>query len=223
MQAEFWQDRWQRNEIGFHIHKANPNLTKHWHVTQLAKGSKVFVPLCGKTLDLLWFAEQGYQVLAVELVQTAVEAFFTENQLDYHVQQCGDFLRYESANICIYCGDFFKLTANDIADCQGFYDRAALVSWTENLRHQYVQHLTDILPKGCQGLVLVVDYAQNQMSGPPFAIDQAMIADFFAGHCQHRLLDVRDILQYEPKFKQRGVTRMEEHIYWVGKQTAETI
>lgn len=217
MQADFWHERWQRNEIGFHIHKTNPNLLKHWHLTQLKKGDTVFVPLCGKTLDLLWFAEQGFNVLGVEIVESAVQAFFTENNLAYRCETQGNFTLYISENITIYCGDFFQIRKKMLAHCSAFYDRAALVSWGDTLRQQYAQHLCSILPVHCKGLVLVVDYLQEQMAGPPFAIDQAMISDFFASHCDYRLLDVRDILKYEAKFQERGLQRLEEHIYWVNK------
>ncbi|MFT0212068.1 thiopurine S-methyltransferase [Pseudomonas sp. F1_0610] len=217
MQAEFWRERWERNEIGFHIHKTNPNLLKHWHRTQLQAGDTVFVPLCGKTLDLLWFVEQGFNVVGVELVESAVQAFFAENNLAYLCQTQGAFTVYISDNITIYCGDFFQLSKEMLTQCSGFYDRAALVSWSDALRQQYAQHLCSILPAQCQGLLLVVDYLQEQMTGPPFAIDQTMIDAFFAVHCDYRLLDVRDILKYEKKFQERGLHRLEEHIYWLKK------
>ena len=42
----------------------------------LAKGAAVLVPLCGKSLDLVWLAEQGHAVIGVELA----EAFVKEQQ-----------------------------------------------------------------------------------------------------------------------------------------------
>lgn len=69
MQADFWQARWQRNEIGFHLSEVNPYLLRHWPTLGLSADSRVLVPLCGKSLDLSWLAGQGHAVLGVELAE----------------------------------------------------------------------------------------------------------------------------------------------------------
>lgn len=218
MHADFWQQCWDQGQARFHLRCTNPNLPHYWPHELFAPGDTIFVPLCGKSVDLLWFAEQGWNVLAIELIETAVQAFFTENNLSYSCVQQGDFVEYVSGSIRVLCGDFFKLSAADLADCRGFYDRAALVSWQGEGQAQYASHLARILPAGCHGLMLVVDYEQEQMPGPPFAISTAAMQALLGHECSISQLGQRDILRYEPGFKARGVTRMDEHIYAVVKR-----
>ncbi|MDH3688008.1 MAG: thiopurine S-methyltransferase, partial [Gammaproteobacteria bacterium] len=53
MKAEFWHDRWQKSEIAFHQQEINTRLQKYWIRLNRPKNSRVFVPLCGKSLDML--------------------------------------------------------------------------------------------------------------------------------------------------------------------------
>ncbi len=78
MNAEFWHSRWQEKRIGFNQSAVNPLLINYFKQLNLPAGSLVFVPLCGKSIDMAWLAAQGYDVVGVELVETAVQAFFTE-------------------------------------------------------------------------------------------------------------------------------------------------
>ena len=81
MNPEFWQARWQDKRIGFNQPKVNPLLVKYFSVLDLPVGSRVFAPLCGKSIDMRWLLEQGYDVVGVELVESAVEEFFAEQNI----------------------------------------------------------------------------------------------------------------------------------------------
>src|SRR5450830_150029 len=89
MDSQFWRERWARNQIGFHLPEVNPYLQRHWPLLALAQGAKVLVPLCGKSLDLVWLASQGHRVLGVELSEQAVDAFFSEQGLTPRICQRG--------------------------------------------------------------------------------------------------------------------------------------
>ncbi|MEM9494187.1 MAG: thiopurine S-methyltransferase, partial [Myxococcota bacterium] len=78
MNTEFWHDCWQQNDIAFHKSEANPLLLKYLDKLALPQGARIFVPLCGKTLDIPWLLAQVYRVAGAELVQTAVEQLFAE-------------------------------------------------------------------------------------------------------------------------------------------------
>ena len=82
MDEQFWQARWAENQIGFHQRETNPYLERYWSQLQLPAGCQVLVPLCGKTLDMLWLAAQGHRVLGVELAERAVEDFFALTSAD---------------------------------------------------------------------------------------------------------------------------------------------
>lgn len=217
MHEEFWQARWARSEIGFHLPEVNPYLQRYWPTLGLAEGARVLVPLCGKSLDLAWLAGQGYQVLGVELTQRAVEDFFAEHQLQPQVSEVGAFRRYQAGNLEIYCGDFFALTAQQLGGCVGLYDRAALIALPAEMRARYVAHLTQILPSACQGLLVTLDYDQEQMAGPPFAVSDEEVQRLLAGHWQLQQLECIDVLGENWRFLKRGLERLDERVYRLRK------
>lgn len=213
MHQEFWQERWDRGEIGFHLKDVNPLLRRHWPALQLAVNSRVLVPLCGKSLDLAWLAAQGLQVLGIELSEKAVQAFFTEHDLLPEVMQQGPFRVYRSESIEIFCGDFFALTAADLRDCRALYDRAALIALPERMRERYVAHLTAILPAHCQALLVTLDYPQQQMDGPPFAVSDELVHQLYEPAWRVERVAEVDALAGNWKFIERGLTRLEERCY----------
>ncbi|MBV4474397.1 thiopurine S-methyltransferase [Pseudomonas botevensis] len=215
MQPDFWYKKWESNQIGFHQPQVNPYLQRHWPDLSVAEQARVLVPLCGKSLDLLWLAGRGHQVLGVELSEKAVEDFFSEQQLPVQVSEKGAFKRYRAGSIELWCGDFFALTADDVADCAALYDRAALIALPAPMRERYAAHLQAILPTGLQGLLITLDYDQTQMSGPPFAVDDAEVQRLLCGAWQVQMLEAQDVLGENGKFLQAGATRLEERAYRV--------
>ncbi len=214
MHEDFWQQRWARNEIGFHLSEVNPYLQQFWPALNVAPGERVLVPLCGKSVDMLWLAEQGYRVLGVELAQAAVEAFFNEQNLLAEIDQVGAFRRYRSGAIEVLCGDFFRLTAADLLECRAFYDRAALIALPALLRERYAAHLTAILPSDCVGLLVTLDYPQAQMSGPPFAVSELEVEQLLTSPpWVVQVLESRDVLGENQRFVQRGLNRLDERVY----------
>lgn len=212
MQPEFWYKKWESNQIGFHLPEVNPYLQRHWAVPATAR---VLVPLCGKSLDLAWLAGRGHQVLGIELSEKAIEDFFSEHQVTPHVSAMGPFKVYRADSIELWCGDFFALTADDVADCAALYDRAALIALPAPMRERYAAHLQQILPHSVQGLLITLDYDQAQMPGPPFAVGDGEVQRLLAGAWQVGMLEEQDVLGESWKFLQAGVTRLEERVYWV--------
>lgn len=217
MHADFWQGRWARGEIGFHLDQVHPALLRHWSRLNLPKDAKVLVPLCGKSLDLAWLAGQGFKVLGVELSQKAVEAFFSEHKLDAEISQHGAFSVYRSGALEIYCGDIFALTADDVAACQGIYDRAALIALPPPMRQRYAAHLSAILPAGCQQLLVTLVYDQAQMDGPPFAVSDAEVSALYASSWQLELLEAKKVAATNPRMRELGL-QLEERFYLLQRQ-----
>ena len=213
MEPKFWQARWARNQIGFHLSEVNPYLLRHWPQLSLVDGAKVLVPLCGKSLDLMWLASHGFQVMGVELSEQAVEAFFSEQNLTPRISSQGAFKVYRADGIEIWCGDFFALDADALADCHAFYDRAALIALPPLMREQYAAHLHTLLRPGCQGLLITLDYDQTQKAGPPFAVTDDEVKGLFGSHWTLEALEEQDILGDSWKFVQDGVTRLVERAY----------
>lgn len=213
MEEAFWQARWAQGQIGFHLQEVNPYLQQHWPSLSIAPGSQVLVPLCGKSLDMAWLAGQDLRVLGVELADRAVEDFFAEQGLQPEVEQQGVLRLYRAAGVEIYCGDFFNVQAEHVAGCTALYDRAALIALPETMRARYVEHLAAILPGNCRGLLVSLEYAQEEMSGPPFSVSQAEIDARLSPYWQIELLARHDVLNENWRFLQRGLSSLHESIY----------
>ncbi|MCX7080457.1 MAG: thiopurine S-methyltransferase, partial [Pseudomonas sp.] len=139
--------------------------------------------------------------------------FFSDQQLEPQISQRGAFTLYQVGSIALWCGDFFALSAEDVADCAAVYDRAALIALPPEMRERYAAHLNQILPSGCQGLLITLDYDQMQMSGPPFAVVDAETRSLLGDHWQLRVEEERDVLGESWKFLQSGVSRLDERVY----------
>ena len=213
MQPEFWHKKWASNQIGFHLPQVNPYLQRHWPELAIPARARVLVPLCGKSLDLLWLAGQGHQVLGIELSQTAVEDFFSEQQLAPEVSDAGAFKVYRAGAIELWCGDFFALTARDVADCAALYDRAALIALPPPMRERYGAHLQQILPAELRGLLITLDYDQAQLPGPPFAVEDNEVQRSWGCFWRLHMLQEQDVLGESWKFLRAGVTRLVERVY----------
>lgn len=212
MKKEYWLDRWQREEIGFHQNTINPYLREYWHKLALAQNSTVFVPLCGKSRDMLWLRAQGHHVLGVELSSLAAQAFFIESgQIPQRITD-HTFKHLAADNIHILCGDFFDLRSDDLAKITAVYDRAALIALPPEIRKQYVHHLLSILPPAVQILLITLDYPDCEMSGPPFAVTVDEVMTHYQSRFEIKLLTSQDVLIQNPRFQERGLSRLQKNI-----------
>lgn len=213
MQKEYWLDRWKRKDIGFHQNEINPYLGQFWQSLRLAPGSMVFVPLCGKSRDMLWLRQQGHAVLGVELSIVAAQAFFTESGLIPHCVMHDQFTSLKACDIDILCGDFFDLHAIDLTKISAVYDRAALIALPPEMRKRYVDHLLHILPSGVHILLITLDYPAHEMPGPPFPVTIDEVTALYRSSAVITLLSQQDVLAANPRFKERGLTRLQENIF----------
>lgn len=218
MEAAFWQQRWRDRQIGFHQDRPSPLLLKHWPSLGLAPHSRVFVPLAGKTLDMAWFAAQGYRVLGVELSQLAVEEFFAEHDLRPEIETTRYGRHYRAGAIELICGDAFGLDAVALADCAAVFDRAALIALPPPLRRRYADELYSRLPKGCRGLLITLEYPQDQKQGPPFCVREHEVRELYARDWGVTTLERRDILAQQPAFVAEGVTALETTVYALARR-----
>ena len=213
MEPEFWHQRWSENRIGFHQEKFNPQLQGHWSHLGIPPTARVFVPLCGKTLDMLWLANQGHQVLGNEISETACEAFFREQEIPFQVSERPPFRVYSSASITLVAGDFFSLTAADCVGVEGIYDRAALIALPPSMRPSYVNHLTSIIPPGCRGLLISMSYDEQKMQGPPFSVDEDEIRHLYKGLATITLVTEAQGPEIVGNLRNRGLDTLHEKVY----------
>ena len=176
---EFWHNRWHTQQIGWHRAVYNDMLLKHWPSINADEGSQVIVPLCGKSLDMLWLAEQGYSVIGLEMVEEAVKTFFEENTLPYVTEKSANHNKYTSQNFTIYQGNVFNLEAGTL-NADAWYDRAAMIAIDPSMRQAYVEQIRNQTKSGAVGLLITFAYPQEQMAGPPFALHDEHVFDLFS-------------------------------------------
>jgi thiopurine S-methyltransferase len=193
MQADFWHQKWQKNEIGFHLPDANPLLVKYFSKLQLNKGARVFLPLCGKTLDIAWLLAQGYRVAGAELSTIAIEDLFKNLNITPNIKMLGEIKHYSAANIDIFVGDIFKLSPAMLGAVDAVYDRAALVALPDEMRKLYTAHL-QMLTKQAPQLLICFEYDQTLHAGPPFSISANEVKQHYQANYDVNLLASEDLV-----------------------------
>jgi len=192
MDPEFWHQKWEANQIGFHLEHTNPLLVENINQLDLEKSSRVLVPLCGKTLDIAWLLSQGYTVAGCELSQMAVQQLFTKLEITPAIEQVDSFLRYSTDGLDIYVGDIFNISTDIIGPIDAVYDRAALIALPEATRANYTKHLMGLCALAPQ-LLVSIEYNQSIMKGPPFSVDALEITRHYSNYYQLQLLSDLDM------------------------------
>jgi thiopurine S-methyltransferase len=212
MDAAFWHQRWQDNLIGFHQSDVNPHLQAFWPRLGLGPDDAVFVPLCGKSRDMLWLSAR-HPVLGVELSPIAVAGFFHEAGLEPRHGEDREFSVCEADRLRLLCGDFFDLQPQQLEGVRGVYDRAALIALPPHMRGRYVARLNELVPVEAAMLLVTMEYQQAEMQGPPFAVEEAEVRSLFADSWSIERVCAQDVLASEPKFRQRGLSCLSEKIF----------
>jgi thiopurine S-methyltransferase len=136
MDIDFWHQKWEKNEIAFHESKPNPVLVTYFKELKLVEDSRVFLPLCGKTLDIAWLLSKGYRVAGAELSKLAIEHLFIGLGLEPKISKFGNVSRYSATNIDIFVGDIFDLSHEVLGRVDAIYDRAALIALPKERRNR---------------------------------------------------------------------------------------
>ncbi|MEE8366385.1 MAG: thiopurine S-methyltransferase [Gammaproteobacteria bacterium] len=213
MKPADWLDRWKQNRIGFHEPGVNTYLRQYLPAFNLEPGDTIFLPLCGKAHDIAWLAQQGFQVVGVELSGIAIEAFFAEQGLHYLQSESGKFLLSKSGNISLYQGDYFDFPQKVLTECKLIYDRASLIAFDLGDRGRYCEYLRSITPPQTDMLLITLDYDQTQMDGPPFAVSRTEVEQLYRSHYQLEKLVSNDVLDERPRWRERGLTALTETVF----------
>lgn len=207
MQSSDWLDRWEQNNIGWHQTKVNRRLRDWWNIEATAS---VLVPLCGKTLDLLWLTERGHDVTGVELSPIATAAFFAENRIPHTRESIDGFELYqaESGRLRIYCGDYFAFEGGPF---DAIFDRGALVALDATLRPRYASHTARLLKPDAGQLLLTLDYDQARVPGPPFSVPPEEVQRYWPA--LHSVLEFNAVAEVPPKFREGGLDTVTENVW----------
>lgn len=221
MEIDFWLERWSNDEIGFHQQTINPYLTYFYGdkgpSLESREKLKVFVPMCGKSKDMLWLSQNGYKVFGVECSERAVKAFFEENALNYRFAEKDGYALYQAndqiAEIEVLQGDLFALRQEDLGGVTDIFDRASLVALPVEMRTAYVKTMTEVQKPGVRTLLVTLTYNQPNMNGPPFSVSDEEINTLYSTNFTIQKLCFKDIIDDEPGFKKRGLHSLVETVY----------
>lgn len=221
MDIDFWLERWNKDETGFHQQQINPYLAYFYGEKgpglEQRKTLKVFVPLCGKSKDMLWLSQNGYQVFGVECSERAVKDFFEENALNYRHAEKDQHALYmtsdQSSVVEIFQGDFFALQDKDLVAVTDIFDRGSLVALPEEMRKRYADKMAELQQPGVRTLLVTLTYDTSEMNGPPFSVSEHNVNELFSEHFVIEKLCFKDIINDEPRMKNRGLTSLVETVY----------
>ena len=209
---EFWHGKWAANQIGFHLEDVNPLLIKYWQETNPSQEDNVFVPLCGKSEDLVWLATKHSDVQGVELSNIAVRAFFAEHFYTPMVMPInGQHELFQFDELSIYVGDYFTAPIKPV---DIVYDRASLIALPEEMRVQYVEKIKSLLKPGGRILLVTLDYDQELMPGPPFAVPESEVRVLYEGY-EITKLESNEEAEKHPKIAKHESARFVEEVYLI--------
>jgi thiopurine S-methyltransferase len=217
MDPEFWHQRWRERQIGFHQSSPHPFLERWWPTLAVAPGSRVYVPLCGKSLDMVWLAVRGYAVVGSELSSVAVADFFGEQQplqrTDVVLESRGPFSVHRAGRYELLQGDALQLTPDLLGPVHAAYDRAALVALPPVMREAYADSFATLMPSGSRTLLVAFEYAQQVKEGPPFSVEPDEVQRLYGATFRVELLERVDIIGESPKFAAAGLDALHEVAY----------
>lgn len=206
MEISYWKSRWKKGRTGWHMQQVYPPLKTYWQQLQLVESAVVFVPLCGKSLDLQWLMEQGHNVIGVEVSEQAVRHFFKEHDLSYRISTKAGFSIYNSDHITLWAGNFFKLTPSFLPPVDAIYDKAALIALPRVLRKTYATHVLRFCTPYTQILLNTFEYEQEEMTGPPFAVFPDELQLLYGHRFSITQIHEESIFEDTPQFKSRGLS-----------------
>ena len=210
MEEHFWHERWRKNDIGFHMDKPHDALSAYFDKLEVVEGDTVFVPLCGKSPDLVWLNSRRLEVVGVELSRLAIDAFVEENRLTGDWSTDTGMSCWRGENFRLFCGDFFQLAAEGLGPVDAAYDRGSLVALPDEMRKHYADHLAQLMPVGSRTLVISYEYNQDETFGPPFSVPLDDIMNLYSKSFKIDMLFERDSLSSHQGLAARGVKKLIE-------------
>jgi thiopurine S-methyltransferase len=210
MHHDFWHERWQTGQTGFHQPDVHPFLARWWPTLGLAREARVYVPLCGKSLDMAWLAALGHRVVGSELSPIAIGDFFAGRGLAPGSVAVSRWRRHAAGPYEILEGDALELTRRQLGPVDAAYDRAALVALPPALRAAHAASLARLLPPGAPLLLVAFEYPQELKGGPPFSVEAAEVRALFEPAFRVEEVERVDVIASSPKFAEFGIPALIE-------------
>lgn len=214
----FWEERWHLGRTGWHNHTVNRNLETHANVLFQTESPTIFVPLCGKTLDMGWLASQGAQVIGVDLVEKAIQDFFSERSETPNCSIVHNIPQFKNDSITLLRANVFDVTVDVIGYVDAIFDRAALVALPLESRQDYANHCLSLLKPGGSILLITYDSPVADTQGPPFPVRKGTVESLYAHATDCELLaEVRMTPENDERLAKRGLPWSRSDIWKITK------
>ena len=243
-----WEVNWSSGRYsvpgqGFHQETVHPLLEKFStpHLN-LAPTDKVLVPLCGKSVDMLYFAQQGLSVTGLEAIPRAIHEFGTivhgHSLVAEKVVVHGNATQHrwnmeETGDVCIVEGDAIEFKTGDQGPMDAIWDRGAVVALRPEDRCAYVAMCANAIKSGGRVLLCVVEHDllkpsmdedQNSTTtaapyGPPYSFTADDVVALYQQGPFHLIeeLSRTELIDEEPRWKSKGATFFNEVCYLLEK------
>eukprot|EP00118_Oscarella_pearsei_P000594 m.5322 g.5322 ORF g.5322 m.5322 type:complete len:233 (+) comp12887_c0_seq1:27-725(+) len=209
----FWAGRWADGSDVWTTPTVHRLLVKYSKKLPASKEgtNRIFVPLCGRTYDMIWLVEQGYRVVGVELIEEAILRFLSEQKLEYSVAEVGNLpgaRLYQALDgrLLIYQCDFLSLNQAIIGQFDAIWDRASLLAINPSDNPRYVEVIKDVLKPSGSWLLHSVEI-EGEYKGPPFSLPLAKFAELAGSDFTYEELECAEDRKMAKVFKsERGLT-----------------
>ncbi|MBK2256962.1 thiopurine S-methyltransferase [Francisella philomiragia] len=204
---QYWLDRWQNNDVDFCQEAPNEFLVKHFCRFNINDSSVCLVPMCGCSIDMLYFLSKGIKVVGIELSEKAVLSFFSQNNIKYEIIEESDYKCYKGNDIEIYVTDIFNLPkiAKNLPDFGIWYDRGAYIALPEDIRARYAKMMLQVCSDNTQILLLVMEHDKKSQT-PPYSVTQAELIKNFSPNIEFELIDSKQRENIPDYRKAEGMT-----------------
>ena len=216
MELSFWESKWRKGQTGFHMSQVYPPLITYLPNFNLDEGAKIVIPLCGKSLDINWLANEGFHVTGIELSDIAVAETIRRANDNFTESTKAGFTIYRAKNtgMEIWQGDFMKFKPGWIPKADLVYDKAALIALPPSQRAAYARKITPLLKEKGQIFQQTFEYQQLEMNGPPFSVRNEELMKYYGENFHIALLEQWEASDLRKGFAKRGLqSYLKEKVY----------
>ena len=174
-QAQFWQQRYEQDSIGWDMGQVSPPLKAYIdQLPEFAKDQSILVPGAGNAYEVSYLHEQGFTNVTLVDFAPAPIAAFAERYPDFPAKH-------------LICADFFELSPAQY-QFDWVLEQTFFCAINSSRRDEYVQQMAALLkPNGkLIGLLFDKEFGRNE---PPFGGTKAEYQQRFERHFDIEIME----------------------------------
>ncbi|XP_033756355.1 probable thiopurine S-methyltransferase [Pecten maximus] len=200
-QIQGWLNNWEGDCTPWHMSDVHEGLARYYKVlvNKPSVQNKIFLPLCGKSVDIKWLADRGNEVVGVEAAEMGLVEFFAEQNIEYSVEAAasvkGKLFRSRDNKIRLYCCDIFDFSASVECGFSGVWDRGSIEALEFEDRKRYIELMRTLISSETGYLAEIVE--RDLGKGPPYYVTaDELEAGFGPGCTVTKLMTVTKLPEY---------------------------